>query len=389
MNKESPDKPVKVAHLISQLTGGRGHLLVTAIPYWVANGIQPVIITPGEVIPKLQAFLREAGAQLVQPATPADSPAERLAFFARHLEASAYDVVHIHDRRNLGIHARIVRRRHRGPIVATIHGCGKPPGLRERLASALTRQWSQKRLGVAFVAVSSDVQAMEKRNFGLRCLAIPNWTRPDLFTPPDPELRLARRREWNIPGDIPVLVTVANCAPVKRHALIIQALALLKKERPAFLLLHAGKERDESERVLAASLGVESQIRFLGRVDNVPGLLQASDLFVMASSREGLSLASIEALSAGLPAVLTRSPGLACLAHAFSGLTYADSTPESLAAAMKAALLVPAALRADEARTNYATVCARFSPRAGAASYAALYRNMLRGKRSLNTPASA
>jgi len=370
--------PIRVVHVISQLIGGRGHLVAHAAATWTALGVRPVIVTPGEVFPKLQTMLEQAGAQVVRPPKPIGAPAARLAWIGAQLAAEPGDVIHLHDRANMAVHPGLARRHHRGPIVATLHGCGKPPPFMLRIRTALARHWAQKRLGVVFVAVSSDVQAVEKRNFGIVCRCINNWTTPDLFPPPDPETRAARRRDLGIPDDRPVVVTVANCAPVKRHPLILDALGRLKARRPEFLFLHAGRERHDGERRQAAALGLESQVRFLGRVQDVAGLLQAADLMIMASSTEGLSLACLEALSTGLPAVLTPSPGLRCMKGAFHGLTFAPPAPDALALALDDALNgLPAFRAAGLGRANHEAVRRGFSPEVGAAAYTALYRERL------------
>jgi glycosyltransferase involved in cell wall biosynthesis len=354
------DTPLQVLHVISQLAGGRGHLLANAAPFWTANGIQPVIMTAGAVLPALRSALEAARIPIIPPS-----------------DSGRYDIVHLHDRQTLAQQARQVRRWHQGPIVATIHGCGSPPSFRTRLVNGVTRHWARNGLGVVFVAVSPDVQAAEKKNYALSCRTIPNWTQPDRFMPPEPALRLARRREWAIPDGQPVIVTVANCAPAKRHVLILEALAALRAIRPSFLFLHAGRETDTGERAKAAALGLDAHVRFLGPVNDVPGLLQAADLYLMTSSREGLSLASIEALSCGLPAVFTRSPGFLCLNDFFTGLTFADPTPRDLARSLDSALNALPEFGEAQARSNHETACRLFSPRAGAAAYAALYRELL------------
>ena len=144
------------------------------------------------------------------------------------------------------------------------------------------------------------------------------------------------------------------------------------------MFLHAGRERHDGERRQAAALGLESQVRFLGRVQDVAGLLQAADLMIMASSTEGLSLACLEALSTGLPAVLTPSPGLRCMKGAFHGLTFAPPAPDALALALDDALNgLPAFRAAGLGRANHEAVRRGFSPEVGAAAYTALYRERL------------
>jgi glycosyltransferase involved in cell wall biosynthesis len=59
-------------------------------------------------------------------------------------------------------------------------------------------------------------------------------------------------------------------------------------------------------------LGIERDIRFVGRVDNVEQYLQAADMFVFPSRSEGMPSALLEALSCGLP----------CIASVSSGATY-------------------------------------------------------------------
>jgi glycosyltransferase involved in cell wall biosynthesis len=59
--------------------------------------------------------------------------------------------------------------------------------------------------------------------------------------------------------------------------------------------------RDELE----SKYGIDSRIRFLGRVSNVQEYLQASDYFVSASLAEGLPNAVLEALACGLPCLLS------------------------------------------------------------------------------------
>jgi glycosyltransferase involved in cell wall biosynthesis len=69
-----------------------------------------------------------------------------------------------------------------------------------------------------------------------------------------------------------------------------------------------GQERGKLAR-LAAELGVEQRVQFAGQQRDVLPWLAACDLFALSSDWEGLSMALLEAMAAGLPVVATRTGG--------------------------------------------------------------------------------
>lgn len=127
---------------------------------------------------------------------------------------------------------------------------------------------------------------------------------------PSPGNRIRWRRERGIPEDACVIVSTARLAREKRLERLVRAFEESSRERRDLWLVLAGdgpmrKELEDS----AASTGAGDRIRFLGLVDDVPGLLQASDLFVLPSDREGLSVSLTEAMSVGLVCIATDIPG--------------------------------------------------------------------------------
>lgn len=75
------------------------------------------------------------------------------------------------------------------------------------------------------------------------------------------------------------------------------------------LLVGTGRQADEL-RGLARRLGIEDRVHFAGWRDDVPGILRASDLFVLPSRWEGMPNALLEAMAAGLPVIATDVEGV-------------------------------------------------------------------------------
>jgi glycosyltransferase involved in cell wall biosynthesis len=85
-------------------------------------------------------------------------------------------------------------------------------------------------------------------------------------------------------------------------------------------------------RELAASLGLAERVHFLGNRRDVPDLLGAMDIFVLPSHSEGVSLAVLEAMAAGLPVIVSEVGGLPeIVRHEENGLLIPPKDPEALA----------------------------------------------------------
>ena len=96
----------------------------------------------------------------------------------------------------------------------------------------------------------------------------------------------------------------------KHLSSLLRAIARLSSERPRLVLLLAGEgEQGPALRELARELGIEGRVRFLGRRDDVPGLLKQAHVFALLSEAEGLSNALLEALAAGVPVVASDIEG--------------------------------------------------------------------------------
>lgn len=105
-----------------------------------------------------------------------------------------------------------------------------------------------------------------------------------------------------------VLLSVGEMTVNKNHRLVLQALALLKDLPIRYVLVGRG-EQMENLKALAKALGIENRVLFTGYRKDVAELYPAADAFIFPSIREGLSVALMEAMASGLPAIVGKIRG--------------------------------------------------------------------------------
>lgn len=99
--------------------------------------------------------------------------------------------------------------------------------------------------------------------------------------------------------------------PVKDHPMFLRAAARVRNAVPDAAFVIAGEgQLMSSLRELAATLGIEHDVFFIGRCDNVGNLLFASDVGVLSSKAEGFANAILEYMAAELPVVVTDVGGV-------------------------------------------------------------------------------
>ncbi len=118
------------------------------------------------------------------------------------------------------------------------------------------------------------------------------------------------RQDLDIPEMNTVLMHVANLKPVKGHITLFMALKKILVTHPNVTLVLVGEDMLNGElQTKAAQLGIEKNIRFLGKRKDVGALLAAADIGVLPSLSEGMSNAILEYMIAAKPAVVTRVGG--------------------------------------------------------------------------------
>jgi glycosyltransferase involved in cell wall biosynthesis len=151
----------------------------------------------------------------------------------------------------------------------------------------------------------------------------------------------------NIPSHEKIILQVARIQKEKRHEDAIEALAILNKNRIAdkvHLLIVGGGDTDKIVMLQnkVHQLGLQDHVHFLGSRQDVRLYYKAASLFTLTSESETFSLAALEAMAFGLPAVLTNVGGAAEMVTDYqNGFLVPPRDPEKIADGWKKALSHP------------------------------------------------
>ncbi len=174
------------------------------------------------------------------------------------------------------------------------------------------------------------------------------------------------------------LIFVGRLHPQKGLDTLLHAVRQLTERHEICLHLLGDGPLKAELAALAKQLGIAERVLFHGQTDDVLGHLQEADLFVLPSRAEGLSNALLEAMSCGLPVVVSAIPGnVDVIEHNQNGLRFTVDDPGALAQNL-ASLLTNANQRRQLGRQARQTVEHRYSLSAVADQYIDLYQNLMK-----------
>lgn len=218
------------------------------------------------------------------------------------------DVIHSHGIRGDGILSKIKTTARK---IATVHGFidedyimsyGKIKGTLMYKADLSYL----KKMSVC-VGCSKSVADYVKQKFNLQnIIGIPNGIETTKYFPVSEEKKLRLRKKLLVPENAVIWFTTGKLTQIKQPLFMIRQWLrhkdLLSKHH--LYILGMGEQYDECLKLSRD----HDNIHLTGRVDNVEEYLQAGDYYISASRSEGFSLAILEAMSCGLPLLLTDIP---------------------------------------------------------------------------------
>jgi N-acetyl-alpha-D-glucosaminyl L-malate synthase BshA len=241
-----------------------------------------------------------------------EHPPYAIALAAKMSEVGAQaglDVFHVHYAMPHAVSAFLAKAilgQGRPKIITTLHGTDITLVGNDRSLFPMTRFALEQSDGITCVSRYLQAKTREVFETTRPISVISNFVDTQQFIP---EAR-PHLREHLAPHGECILVHLSNFRPPKRAPDVVRVFAQVRAALPAKLLLIGdGPDRPVALQ-LARSLGVERDIFFLGKQDDVESLLAVADLFLLPSEEEAFGLAALEAMSCGVPVIASTAGGL-------------------------------------------------------------------------------
>ena len=299
---------------------------------------------------------------------------------ARLMREERIDIVHSHLY-HANLYGRLAARRAHVPAIATVHNTYARRKFHRELLNRVLAWMSAK-----VIAVSEDVRRDLMRYDRIpagKIAVVPNGI--DVRRIETALTREEARARLGLGAEAIALGCVARLEEQKGHRFLLEALRLLNDPRHGTarfraLLVGDGRLRAELEE-RADALGVAQWTSFLGTRHDIPEILKALDLCVMPSLWEGLSVAMLEAMAAGLPLVISDVSGVSqVVGDNQYGLKVPAGDAQALARAIGELAADPGRRRALGAAARERVV-ARFSSQAMLAELSRLYEEAARRRK--------
>lgn len=244
---------------------------------------------------------------------------------------------------------------------AVVYSVSQFPTWPQKPLKRIFRRKGYQRVYNEFDALVTNSESIEGflRDIGVttRIEYIPNGVNLQRFHPPhsnkEQQARNVLRQRFGISEDHAVIAVVGAVMPRKGPDEILRAWRLVLQHHPDTHVLFVGPRSDTHDPKLkdfareiadlVETSGAADKVHFAGIVDDVQAYLRASDLFILASKREGTPNSVLEAMASQLPCLVTPyigiSPGIGKAGEHYQ---LVERNPEAIATAVSGLLRDPA-----------------------------------------------
>ena len=231
------------------------------------------------------------------------------------------------------------------PAIATVHNVYARRKFHRKLLNRLLSHASAR-----VIAVSEDIREDLVQHDGIdpdKVAVVHNGI--DVRRVDTDLTREQARARLGVRDDELLIGCVGRLEEQKGHRFLLEACAALKSDlgkRLRLLIVGDGRLRQDLES-RAAALGVGASVSFLGTRHDVPEILRALDIYAMPSLWEGLSIAMLEAMAAGVAVVISDVSGVSrALGNNEHGIRVAPGEPAALVEAIRCLAGQPSRRRA-------------------------------------------
>ena len=228
---------------------------------------------------------------------------------AQVIESEQLDLLHVHYAVPHAISAILAKDMAESSIgiITTLHGTdvtilGHDPALKNTLTYGINK--SDRVTAVSHSLRNETIELLHPKT---EIRTIYNFIDEEKYYPREAG---TLRAELGIAADEKVLIHISNFRKVKRIPDIIESFRLIdKKHKTKLLLVGEGPEKFDLEEFVETN-GLQDDILFLGKRDDLPELLSISDVMLLLSEKEAFGLVLLEAFACGVPAVANAIGGI-------------------------------------------------------------------------------
>jgi glycosyltransferase involved in cell wall biosynthesis len=300
---------IKVLHVLDSLNrGGAETMMLDVCRNAKAGGLDLIFVATGGG--DLENDFRDSGVEFIRLKRKLPVDLSLAAELRGIINRRNVSVVHSHQPVE-ALHLYLATRGSDTRRVLTLHGIY--PGTKNELALKFVLPRTHAKVIVSQTLLQqleeSDVCGADGK-----CFVIPNGVDPQRLQTSGRTLR----QELKLTDDEMLLGMVGNFQPVaeKDQLTVCRALPALFAKIPRARFVFIGGRSDAAPRLFddcvdfCRGANIQDRVHFLGRRGDIPEVLRSLDVFVLSTRREGSPIAVIEAMMAGVPAVLSDIPAV-------------------------------------------------------------------------------